>query len=99
MKKQLKQKLEDFLVWALTKVNIQRLKYLTVDDNRIVIGFSDFVKDDGKYHKVSVSASVSFYVKVSPKRKSKGYYNDISVFIDGKKILPKLLGSHKKKTI
>ena len=82
------EKLENFFVWGLTKLNIERLKKLTIDDKRIVIGISKFIPDDGEWH--NVASTVSAWIKISKKRKFRTSWDDVAVFIDGKKKSRKL---------
>jgi hypothetical protein len=77
----MKQILEDFLVWALTKLNIQRLKSITIDESRVTIGISRYIKDDGKWHQFG--ASVLFNIRIAKGTKPT-YMEDVTVFIDGK---------------
>lgn len=87
--KKIKALLEDLCVWVLGRLNIQRLKQLTIDDKRIVIGISKFIPDDNKWHGVNVN--VNYSIKITSKRKNQASFDDIALYIDGRKRLKRKL--------
>ena len=77
----MRQHLENFLVWALGKLNIERLKALTIDEHRVTIGFSKFLPDDDKWHNVALTTT--FWLK-RPQGGSATVYDEVALYIDGK---------------
>lgn len=78
----MKKIIEDICVWVLGQLNIQRLRNLTIDENRIVVGISKFVPDDDRYHEIA--ATVIANIKIKPgSRKKEFLMNDVSVYLDG----------------
>lgn len=82
MKNKIKFFVENILVWCLGKLNIGRLKKLTVSDNRVVIGIEKFVPDDGEWHQFAATAE--FWMKKQPgKNGEESKYDEVAIYLDG----------------
>lgn len=79
----MKNLVESFLVWALGKLNITRLRDLTVDNDRVTIGYSKFLPDDGKWHNVHVSTS--FWIKRGKELRARSdNFAEVAIHLDNK---------------
>ena len=88
----MKRHIENFLVWALGKLDIERLKRLTIDENRVSIGYSKFVPDDENWHEVSLT--VIFWLKRGRKSGALTKYGEVSLYTDREKTAEWKLDNH-----
>ena len=78
----LKELLENALIWLLYKLNKTRLARLDIKDSSLTIGLSKIIPDNGKWY--DIRATIQYHIKINENTK-KVNIDDLAVFVNDRR--------------
>jgi len=75
----MKRKIEDVLIWLLSKLNKARINRCSISDKSITVGIDAFVPDDNKWHQIELTTS--FWLRINDE--GDVCYEEVGLWMDG----------------